>query len=272
MKQEEIIEPNRTKLQRFAFDNQRLPYLKGFGFDHSPAEYYWDAKERAQSLLVFQYTLSGVGYLETPAKMYELKANTFFLAELPQRFTYYRGEEEWSFVYLEFSPEFLQWIDQPLEVQTCAEDFIAPIIAQLNQLLPEKADLYANSRCAYELFLTIKKYLAHADSSAPSQAIKAYLETHYQEELSLDQLAERFQLSKYQIIRLFEKNYQQTPISYLNKYRMIQSLRYLGTPTPIKEIAQLVGFSDHNYFSRVFKKEIGMTPSAYRKGLAQKSM
>ncbi|WP_207942395.1 hypothetical protein DOK78_000980 [Enterococcus sp. DIV2402] len=274
MTQDEIIEEDRTKLRpffshRFLFPTtEQLPYLKGFGLDYSPKEYYWDAKERQDSFVVFQYTLSGTGYLATKNKIYELNEQTFFLAELPNQFTYYRGEEEWSFVYIEFSKEFLQWLSLPIQIGTCSKERVEQMLVQLNKLVIEEPSLYVNSRCAYDLFLTIKEVLL--TKTAITEQIKDYLETHYKDSLSLDDLEETFQISKYKIIRDFEKEYQQTPINYLNNYRMIQSLRYLQEEMTVKEIAEAVGFSDYNYFSRVFKKIMGFTPSRYRKEILGK--
>jgi AraC-like DNA-binding protein len=258
MTQDEIIEEDRTKLRpffshRFFFSTtEQLPYLKGFGLDYSPKEYYWDAKERQDSFVVFQYTLSGTGYL----------------AKLPNQFTYYRGEEEWSFVYIEFSKEFLQWLSLPIQIGICSKERVEQMLVQLNKLVIEEPSLYVNSRCAYDLFLAIKEVLL--TKTATTEQIKDYLETHYKDSLSLDDLEETFQISKYKIIRAFEKEYQQTPINYLNNYRMIQSLRYLQEEMTVKEIAEAVGFSDYNYFSRVFKRIMGFTPSRYRKEILGK--
>lgn len=246
----------------------QLPYLKGFGLDYSPKEYYWDAKERQDSFIVFQYTLSGTGYLSTKNKIYELNEQTFFLAELPNQFTYYRGEEEWCFIYIEFSKEFLQWLPLPIQIGSCSKERVEQMLVQLNQLVITEPSLYTNSRCAYDLFLTIKEVLQ--TKAATAEQIKNYLERHYKSSLSLDELADVFQMSKYKIIRAFEKDYQQTPINYLNNYRMIQSLRYLQEEMTVKEIAEAVGFSDHNYFSRVFKRVMGFTPSGYRKEILGK--
>jgi AraC-like DNA-binding protein len=274
MTQDEIIEENSTKLRPF-FSHQfsvstteSLPYLKGFGLDYSPKEYYWDTKNRRDSFVVFQYTLSGSGYLATNNKIYELGEQTFFLAELPNSFTYYRGEEEWSFIYIEFSREFFQWLDLPLQIGSFSKEYVNQMLHQLYQLRDSQADIYANSRCAYDLFLTIKAELQTKPNSI--EQIKEYIESHYKENLALDELAAIFNLSKYKLIRAFEKNYHQTPINYLNNYRMIQSLRYLREEKTIKEIAEAVGFSDVNYFSRVFKKIIGHTPTSYRKEILKK--
>jgi AraC-like DNA-binding protein len=58
-----------------------------------------------------------------------------------------------------------------------------------------------------------------------------------------------------------------TPIAYLNRYRITQAKRLLKeTDHTITQIAMDVGFSDSGYFSRVFRRETGMSPEAYRRG------
>jgi AraC-like DNA-binding protein len=57
-----------------------------------------------------------------------------------------------------------------------------------------------------------------------------------------------------------------TPITYLNRYRVNQAKRLLQqTDQSVTAIALAVGFSDSGYFSRVFKREVGMAPDLYRR-------
>jgi AraC-like DNA-binding protein len=57
-----------------------------------------------------------------------------------------------------------------------------------------------------------------------------------------------------------------TPIAYLNRYRITQAKRLLReTDQSITEIALTVGFSDSSYFSRVFRRETGLSPDAFRR-------
>lgn len=271
MRQEEIILEKGKILQpffqRFSFEStEKIPTILTVGMDHSPKEYYWNNQQREQ-MVVFQYTLKGKGYLATKHQIYELKEDTFFLAELPQPFTYYRGEEEWSFIYIEFSKEYLQWLNQSIQiVDTQGSDFLAQLLSLLQPFFSATEDIYDHSSQAYRIFLLIKQRVEQQSKDTLGQAIQNYLEGNYSKDISLDQLAEVFDLSKYKIIRLFEKEYHQTPMNYLRHYRIIQSIRYLSqSKMTIKEIAQLVGFTDVNYFSKVFKKEMGRTPTDYRK-------
>ncbi|MFN2243397.1 MAG: helix-turn-helix transcriptional regulator, partial [Anaerolineae bacterium] len=63
----------------------------------------------------------------------------------------------------------------------------------------------------------------------------------------------------------FRKELGVTPIAYLNRYRVHQAKQLLSdTSKSITEIALEVGFSDSGYFSRVFRREVGLSPEAYR--------
>lgn len=99
--------------------------------------------------------------------------------------------------------------------------------------------------------------------------LRAYIDSHYGEDLSLSEMAARFYLSRYQISRLFKQvvgvNYQ----DYVLGVRMKEAARRLTyTDERLYEIARAVGFDEPSYFSNVFKKTYGLSPRAYR--LAEK--
>lgn len=96
----------------------------------------------------------------------------------------------------------------------------------------------------------------------------SFIENHYSEKITIGQLADLSFMSKRHFARVFYDNYKITPISYINNVRMSHS-KYLliNTLLPIGEIAWQCGFTDHNFFSRRFKKFTGKTPQAYRKSI-----
>ena len=92
-----------------------------------------------------------------------------------------------------------------------------------------------------------------------------YIHEHYQEELSLKDLAAIVYLSKEQFCRLFKKLTHVSAFYYLNRYRIQKSCEYLmGTDKKIAEIASLCGFNNISYFNREFKKYMKMSPGQYR--------
>lgn len=102
-------------------------------------------------------------------------------------------------------------------------------------------------------------------SEDPIVQIGAFIERHYAEELSLQEMSERFFLSREYISRRFKQHYGVNLSEYLLSIRMLEAKRLLETSRQrIYEVAQAVGFSDDKYFRKVFKKQVGVTPNEYR--------
>ena len=90
--------------------------------------------------------------------------------------------------------------------------------------------------------------------------------------LNLQELAESVNLSSYHFARTFKKLTGQSPMHYFTQLRLQQACHLLDTTRqPIKQIASAVGYTDPQYFSRIFRRTIGMTPHAYRKWSAPAS-
>ncbi len=102
-----------------------------------------------------------------------------------------------------------------------------------------------------------------------SQAFRAVVEyctKHYQSELSLSVLERELHVSKYYVSHLFSERMQLSFNDYVNSLRVAHACRYLGADElPVTEICSLVGFSTLRTFNRAFQKQMGMTPSEYRK-------
>ncbi len=94
----------------------------------------------------------------------------------------------------------------------------------------------------------------------------AYVHQAYHEPMSRHDLARHVGMSDDYLTYCFRHEIGLTPIAYLNRYRVMQAKRLLKeTDKSITEIALDVGFSDSGYFSRVFRKEVGLSPDAYRR-------
>ncbi|MCK0470556.1 response regulator [Halalkalibacter sp. APA_J-10(15)] len=94
---------------------------------------------------------------------------------------------------------------------------------------------------------------------------KEYIDDHYHKAVTLEEAAERVGLSSYYLSKLFKEHFQLKFIEYVTQTRMNKAKDLLlDGKTPLKEIALTIGYKDPNYFSRVFKKETGMSPREYR--------
>ena len=92
-----------------------------------------------------------------------------------------------------------------------------------------------------------------------------YVNTHIYDEIDIDVLADLACVTKYHLIRLFKKEFDVTPMQYINMKKLERSqLLLLTSDTPVKDVAYTLGFSDYSYFIRQFKKVVGVTPQEYR--------
>lgn len=99
-----------------------------------------------------------------------------------------------------------------------------------------------------------------------SQA-QSYIEQHLIEDISVKGLAEHMGCSASHVMRSFRKRLDMTVVEYVTKKRMEKAKQLLAnTDLPIMTVAEFTGYSDYSYFTRVFKKETGITPREYRNG------
>ncbi|MFB5265261.1 helix-turn-helix domain-containing protein [Paenibacillus enshidis] len=96
-----------------------------------------------------------------------------------------------------------------------------------------------------------------------------YIEQHYMSELSLQDIAGRFFVSREYISRKFKQEFGINFSDYLSKYRIDKAkLLMLNPNLKISQIAEMVGIHDVKYFSKVFKKQEGVSPKEYRHKLS----
>jgi len=95
--------------------------------------------------------------------------------------------------------------------------------------------------------------------------VMEYIKSHYSGKLTLEQIAASVHLSPSHISGLFRKETGQTVSAYIGFVRIEKSKQLLKTTQlSIAEIASRCGFEEQSYFSRVFRKQTGLSPKAYR--------
>ena len=109
-----------------------------------------------------------------------------------------------------------------------------------------------------------------AHTNAPKKmevaCVKSFLDEHYKEKLSLESVASQFFIDKHYLARLFKEQYGVTLVTYLQQVRITHAKRMLRfTDKSIEEIGLECGIGELNYFSRVFKKLEGVSPSEFRR-------
>ena len=96
-------------------------------------------------------------------------------------------------------------------------------------------------------------------------AVKRYIDQHFKETLTLDQLAEEAHMNKFYLSHAFKQEFGVSPINYLISCRIEESKYLLAeTDLSISQIAQLLNFSSPSYFSQVFRRTQGVSPVEFR--------
>jgi len=96
------------------------------------------------------------------------------------------------------------------------------------------------------------------------QAVR-YMHDHYKEAITLESMASMLECNSRQFLRMFKSRMNTSPIDYLIQLRMNKAKeRLLTTDFTLKEIAESVGYADSYYFSRIFKKYEGVSPTAFK--------
>ena len=103
-------------------------------------------------------------------------------------------------------------------------------------------------------------------SDEKMKAMMRFIHSHYQESISVEDIAREAHISKRVCFRLFQENLHMTPLEYMTSYRLRKACqRLVDTNESITQIAYSCGLGSSSYFGKVFRERYGCTPAAYRK-------
>lgn len=118
----------------------------------------------------------------------------------------------------------------------------------------------------YGEFISVSKEEKGGVSIEAAYKLTEYMQANLYKNLSLQEMADYSEISPSYICRLFKVYYSDTPISYYNRLKIAEAKKMLEEYENIrvKDIAELLGFSDQYYFSKVFKQQYGVSPLVYK--------
>lgn len=144
-----------------------------------------------------------------------------------------------------------------------------------NSLKHDCFDKIDNSKYAEDLMITYESQLNYFNeiidkyqnkiTSHMINKIMQYIHGHYDEQLTLTDVSKLFNFNYYYLSSYFSSHNKEGFNEFLNKIRIEKACDFLKQDIPISDISSMVGYSDHSYFCKVFKKFTGLTPSNFRK-------
>ena len=110
----------------------------------------------------------------------------------------------------------------------------------------------------------------NSDEQTTIKYLKEYVENNYLYDISMQEAAEEMGYSDAYFSKLFKQYFNQNFTAYLTEYRIKKAKELLSnTNHSIKDISRMVGYTDSNYFAKIFKRLVGEIPSKYRENLTE---
>lgn len=163
-------------------------------------------------------------------------------------------------------------------LKPCAEE---ELIAALEEAIRLTDDAQKNLQTGTSLTLSEKAFQGDEINQeitaemlrihTVAENIRLYIEKHYREDVSLQDVAAEMNYSDAYFCKLFKQCFDKSFVSYLTDFRVNKAKEMLADIlVNIKDVSSKVGYHDSNYFAKVFKRIVGVTPSEYRIQVLQK--
>lgn len=156
-------------------------------------------------------------------------------------------------------------VDYSIDINEIFESFDDNNSRVINSIKTPEEGLKYSKNLFKALLESYKKKAFPSRNSRYVSNVKDFIEKHYAEDISLEEIASFVGLSVSHLSSVFKSETGQNVISYLTNYRIEKAKQLLIQNTDIKHVYSLVGFNNYNYFFVIFKRHVGCTPSEYRK-------
>ena len=267
-----IIRTPSAVAKRTFFYVQECGHLKASAAHHT-------SRLNLQSFL-FAVVLEGCGMLHYQDQTCRLTAGDCFFIDCRLQHSYESDPEQpWELLWVHFdgctSAEYYKLFtaQQPPVFHPVSAGKFSSLIQEIMRL---NTETYADTEALTSgllanlltMLLTVNSVSEDTDTAlqAKLKTVLAYIDANFTEELRLDELAHRFDISKYYLTREFKRAYGETIFRHIIGLRINYAKRLLRfTDKSVEEIAALCGFNDQSYFSKQFKKAENVTCLAFRR-------
>ncbi|RHP34924.1 helix-turn-helix transcriptional regulator [Lachnotalea sp. AF33-28] len=280
MAKSQVIETKRILHTPSDFAKSTLFYVQEAGRLRSLKSHV-SRREHLDSFL-FLIVLSGEGAVTYRDRRYHLRAGDCVFIDCKPGYSHQSSEKNpWELMWVHFNGPMAQNYYQYYHATLGGNLFHTAAPAEFTAPIQHLIDMHAGKSTWDEIMAS--KYITDILTmcvSVPKQQelildsgivqklklVREYIDEHFQNKISLDELAETCFVSKYHLSREFKRMYGITVGSYILARRITlakEMLRFTGQS--IESIAGACGIPDTSYFNKVFRKSEGMTASEYRR-------
>lgn len=224
-----------------------------------------------------QHVVSGEGLLRQCGREYIVRPGDTFVSFPDRSEELVSLTKEWELFWVGFSGTEAPLIMKKLGISeaspilyTGVDDEFIRLQNQIYQARGQHlSDSFRMTGHLYLLFAHLMKKMGVDQRSNDTDVFKSalnYLSEHALEPCSIDELCQAISISRSQLYRIFIKHMGKSPMQYILHQRITRSCYYLeNSQMSINEISYAVGYSDPLYYSRIFRKNMGCSPSQYRR-------
>ena len=257
-----------------------MPTSTGYEVRSEPS-YDWNGRKRGQTpFTVLQHTIAGVGNLQYERRRYRLRPGDTMLVIVPHNHRYFvEAGERWEFFWISMSGQEAVRIHRTIQAATgpvlrLRQDTIEHIADCSLRLIEGKGETPgAASAIAYEAVGALyddvfgsQSAALLADEENMVRRVVDHIRANLDKELAVSELAEVAGFSRAHFSRVFAASEGLPPAAFVLQERMRRAARLLTSHSllPIKEIANLCGIDEPNYFAKVFRRFFGTSPTEFR--------
>lgn len=275
----ELVTSNRILYTATPFAKSSLVYIQEIG-SLEAAKPHKSMRVDLDSYLYF-FVRSGSGRLNYCGKNYDLRPGDMVFIDCKQPYSHETDPKDlWELSWIHFNGEVLPAIYEKYVSRGGRPVFHPESQEKYDRLHGELFSLAGSDDYIRDMKINagLSRLLVYImeESWNPEEAdagqkknhllpIKEYLDGHFAEKIALDDLAERFGISKFYLTRVFKEQYGVSINNYLLQVRITKAKNMLRfTDEKVETIGHSCGLGEANYFSRTFKQAEGITPSEYR--------
>lgn len=273
------VDSNRIIYTSSDFAKNTLFYLQETGSLNAKRQHI-SSRENLQSYLFF-IVEKGSGTLKYCGETYELKQNDCVFIDCSKPYSHCTSDDLWKLRWVHFNAHNMGAVYEKYTARGGKPCFCTHNDSQYTALLSHLFEIASSTSYVRDMKIHEKLsgllVLLMEETQTPDtnpvgakstelEAIKEYLDENFTEKITLDDLSARFYINKFYLLEIFKKQYGMGINEYLIHRRITKAKRLLRfTDKTVEAIAFECGINSLHYFSRVFKKVEGLSPSEYRK-------
>ena len=233
------------------------------------------------SQYILLYCLDGKGWVKIAGRHYVISKNQLFIIDKKTPCSYGADTENpWTNYWIHFTGEnaslYSPSTNRIIDLSPAENSRLEERLLLFEEMLQNVSDYFVFEKVVYaniclKQFLTSIKYLdvyraINRDAGNDLlEKVISFMKNNVNRNLRIDDIAGKFNCSTSNIYKLFKNSIDSAPLDFFIHLKMERACRLLThTNLKVKDIGRRLGYQDQYYFSRIFSKQIGLSPAKYR--------